>query len=100
MGIFQKYKNLITILVVVGMLALVYFWFSGKGEDDTSSSIVQNAGALEIPPDRKIVILVRKAEGISLDRSIFESGMLGSLVDFSQQIIPQSVGKQDPFSPF
>ena len=45
------------------------------------------------------ISIVNKIEAIKLDTSILTDDSYNSLVDFSQELTPESVGRPNPFAP-
>lgn len=59
----------------------------------------QPAAAFGVETDSYLLNQILEINMIRLDTNFFESSLFLSLVDFSQTIAPQSVGRLDPFSP-
>lgn len=96
MSFFSKYKTiiLVCVLVIVAFFAYSYF-FTGTSQPILSSS----APSANIAVDQNLITLLSTLNSIKLDPSIFSDPAFQSLQDFSQALVPQPVGRQNPFAP-
>ncbi len=98
-------SNTKTILVVVVILLLggvAYFGFA-KGGDTATSSIetiggeTVSLGTGEVGAD--ITALLNEINQLKIDNSLFQDPVYLYLVDYSQEIPPLPVGRENPFAP-
>jgi hypothetical protein len=91
-----KYQNVIIIVVVLAIAFGVYsYFFVGKEEAVLTS---ENTGAAA-PADQDLIALLLDLKSISLDEQIFSDPAFQSLSDFSQDLVAEPVGRDNPFAP-
>ena len=95
--IFQKLKLPIIILAVLIAGYILYGSFTKKPAQNSLLSGGNQASATSTP-ERDFLPLLLQIQGVSLDQKIFIDPVFRALVDWSQQIVPESVGKVNPFS--
>ncbi len=94
----QPKRSPVPIIVLVLVLgALGYFFYSGRN-DSSVGLIVNNQNNNDVL-GKDLLAALGKINAIQLDNSIFQSPVYGSLSDFSVEIVPQPVGRDNPFSP-
>lgn len=97
---FRKYKKIIIIVVVVIVLFFVYsFFFGGSSNDNSLLRGVANTPSGADVIGSEIIQALNQIDTLQLDRTIFEDPVFRSLVDRSQPIPPEPVGRDNPFSP-
>lgn len=96
--LFEKYKKAIIFLVAVVVLFSLYnFFLAGEGDDGpllTSEGLDGSSLA-----GREILTFLLEIRSIELDQDFFNSKSFNTLIDFSQEIEPQPVGRPNPFAP-
>lgn len=82
-------------LVIMG--GLYWYFFIGKSEELplTPSSSVGS----ENPAQTKFQTLVSQLQPISFDSSIFSDPNFTLLVDLTTPVVPETLGRLDPFAP-
>ncbi len=95
-GALKKYQIpiLVAILVIGGFIAYSYF-FTSKPQAALTATAPQNASGV----DDDLISLLAQLKTIRLDGSFFSDPVYQSLQDFSQQLVPEPVGRPDPFAP-
>lgn len=88
------------IAVIVGIVVVVggwYMFFSGSGGNDAllTTTVVSDESAVE----RGIVDTLLTLRAVTLSGTIFSDPAFGTLRDFGTQIIPEPVGRPNPFAP-
>lgn len=88
---------------VVAVLAVLiagsaWFMLSG-GSGEQSALITEDFAAPSSQADRDLVATLLQLRSVSLDGTIFSDPVFQSLRDFGSQIIPEPVGRQNPFAP-
>ena len=96
MSILKKYQNAVIVFVVIIIAFVVYsFFFAGKATPILSEQTVGQAN----PADQDLISLLIELKGITLDESIFANAAFTSLQDFSKDLVPEAVGRTNPFAP-
>jgi len=82
------------------VLALVAAWWSLSGETQPNSALVASqSGSGVVPGERGIVDTLLQLRSVSLSGTIFSDPAFARLQDFGTQIIPEPVGRPNPFAP-
>lgn len=97
---FQKYKK---IILIIGTLLVVFFLYttffgSENTEEELLTSSVQQPTANQVV-GTEIVSALNQIESLKLSRDIFEDPVFQSLIDRSEPLPEEPVGKINPFSP-
>ncbi len=92
-------------LAVLVIVALGWYFFVREkpsdmaGEsfivDDPMLASAQGAGDIGI----EIIKLLSKIQGLTIDTQMFKDPAYRSLVDYTQDVAPQKVGRDNPFAP-
>ncbi len=97
----KNIKIIIAVIVVVVLGYIVYSFMSKPpaeevaGPGGLSSQSVQNTSEI----GKKLAATLETIRSIRLDRSIIENPVFMSLEDFSTEISPLPVGRDNPFEP-
>lgn len=99
MNFILRYKYII-IVVAILVAGAAWWGLSGAGSP-TSSSLLTTEGANTglSPADQNLVATLLQLRAVKLDGTIFTEPAFRSLQDFSTQIIPEPVGRSNPFAP-
>jgi len=83
-------------------IALVAWWtlFSGDGSPNTILTSEGATGASVISEERDLVDTLLQLRAVSLSGTIFSDPSFARLIDFGTQIIPEPVGRPNPFAPY
>ncbi len=93
----NKYKNIV-FLIGLALFAFVLFsLFLGSGSG--SSTLIREQSAQTSVTERELLSTLLELKNITLNEAIFEGETFKSLEDFSQELVPEPVGRQNPFSP-
>jgi hypothetical protein len=95
-----KLKKLIILLLIVGVLFVVYAVFIKK--DPTTENLVDTGSALSADAQvigNQISQALLRIEQIKLDKSIFSNPIYTTLVDRSEPITEEPIGRTNPFAP-
>jgi hypothetical protein len=89
------------ILIVVAIIIAGIAWYALSGGTPSSSSDLTSAAptASANPADQDLVNTLLTLRTVQLDGTIFTDPAFMSLKDFSTQIVPEPVGRTDPFAP-
>ncbi len=93
----KKYKKAIIVIVVIIVAFVGYSLFSG-GDNGGNVLTSQNPSA-QTAGDNELLILLINLRSITLNESLFNDSAFKSLVDFGQQLIPEPIGRRNPFAP-
>ncbi|MCD5384661.1 MAG: hypothetical protein LRZ97_01970 [Candidatus Pacebacteria bacterium] len=92
-----KQNKTVFIGAVILISILIFYGLSSKppsAQHTTSTpSQTENTG------EREMLEMLADMKTIRLDGRIFESSTYMNLQDFSREIVPEPIGRQDPFAP-
>lgn len=93
----KKYKTiLITIVVIIVAFWLFSTFFATK---DRSGGVLTSQNVTAREGDNELLILLVNLRSITLDNGLFTDPAFRALVDFGQGLVPEPVGRQNPFIP-
>ncbi len=93
--IFQKLKLPIIILALLFAFFIIYNTFIKNPEPTTLLKTTPQAAS---GPESNFLPILLEVQGVTLDEKLFLDPVFRALVDFSQPIVPESIGKSNPFS--
>ncbi len=97
----KENKNLLIVFIIIVVLALVYYWFF-TGEGSFSSQLFQlqeRTEASEIGRAlREELNRLRALDSVNLD--VLHDPAVANMEDISLRIIPEPLGRSNPFAPF
>lgn len=97
MGIFKKYKTLILIIALIIIAGVAYtVLFGGQDNNLLVSERIDNTASAE---ESNLLTILLDLQEVELDESIFSDPVFRSLEDFGQDIVPEPVGRENPFAP-
>jgi len=93
-----KNNKVVVVLVAIGIAALAWYMLSGSAAPERILS--QTA----IDPSREgveaqLITFLLEVRNIRLNAQIFSNPAFVELKDFSTEIVPEPVGRDNPFSP-
>ncbi len=86
---------LIVILVIVGGGV----WYVVSGGSGDSESLITQTPIASAGADQELVSTLLALRAVKLEGTIFSESAFLNLKDFSTQIIPEAVGRSNPFAP-
>lgn len=89
-----KISIIVAIIVIAGLFAYRFFFVRVDEEALTSTSSSANAEV-----GREVLETLETLETINLDSSVFEREDFRNLKDFSVEIVPDPLGRRNPFAP-
>ncbi len=93
MSFFAQHK----LLVIIGGLGIAFgVWY---GLSPSSSSAVLSSDGGEAGPGQDVVDTLRQLDAVKLDGGVLQNPSFLALKDFSTQIVPEPVGRPNPFAP-
>ncbi len=87
------------IVIVVALLVAVGIWIGLSSGGTSSDSLLSSESVSDEGPDRDLVATLLALRSVKLEGSIFTDPSFQSLKDFSTQIVPEPVGRPNPFAP-
>ena len=94
-----KENKVILIIVIIIVVLLAWYSMGGSGNSGGDSLMSASAPSSKSVDDRDLLKLLTSMRNIHLDGHIFENPAYKSLRDFSRSIVPEPVGRKDPFAP-
>lgn len=96
-------KNKVMLVVLLVILAFFGYRFMFKKDASSGKSdLAVDAGAEasgQSAIGRDLIVTISKLKSLNLDDSLFKDPIFNNLSDFSIPLIPQEVGRSNPFSP-
>lgn len=94
--LFEKLKKpMIVVAIIIGGY-IVYSTF--VKEEESTALLKKDTTASSKGPEETLLPLLLKIQNVTLDEKLFLDPVFRALVDRSQNIVPESVGKENPFS--
>jgi hypothetical protein len=93
----KKYKNIILIIIIFAIAFIGYTLLFGKDRNEAVLSS-ESTGEMSVV-EGDLVSLLIELRSVKLDDSIFSNPAFRSLRDFSQELVPEPVGRRNPFAP-
>lgn len=91
-------SSTVTIISITLLAAAGAYWYffmqAGNQPPLTESSLLQN------PAQTRFQMLVNQLQPISFDTEVLSDPKFTSLVSLATPVVPESVGRLDPFAPF
>lgn len=96
---FAKYKIYIFVAIGVAFAAGAAWW--SLTEETPSASVLTTQGDTGVATgDKDLVDTLLQLRAVSLSGAIFSDPSFVTLRDFGTQIVPEAVGRPNPFAPF
>lgn len=98
----DNYQNIIGAVLIIVVLGGGYWWYSGGSEpsDDGPSLVAGQPGSESaLAADSEILSLLEDLREIDFNERFLTSSEFRSLQDFSIDIQPQPLGRDNPFAP-
>lgn len=88
------------VFIALGIIAaLGALWWSLSGETPTNSLLTTQSANGGVPGDKELVDTLLQLRAVSLSGTIFLDPSFMILRDFGTQIVPEPVGRPNPFLP-
>ena len=87
------------IVVVVALLVAVGVWIGISSSSSSGGSLLSSEVVAGDGPDKDLVATLLALRTVKLDASLFTDPAFLSLKDFSVEIVPEPVGRPNPFAP-
>lgn len=101
MGIISKYKNILYFISIAVFIFVMIGFFFGDGENGVGPSLLSSGGGEQAAniAERELLSILLDLRRIELREEIFSDSVFISLKDFSQDLVPEPVGRKNPFAP-
>ena len=90
--------------IVVGVIVLVltgFAWYMLAGSSGSGEAVLVSENVHEIPPEaQELLNSLETLKSVDLGGSIFQNPSFHWLKDFSTPIIPEPLGRTNPFAPY
>lgn len=93
------FKNKIVILVLVGVVLAGVVWYSFMRDTGAAPLLKTEDLTQANGVDSDVVAILLQLRAVSLAGTIFTDPVFRSLQDFGSEIVPEPVGRQNPFAP-
>ena len=95
----KKYKNVIIVIILIIVSAYAYRTFFGvDGIDSALLSSIKSSDVSE-STGQDLLKLLSTLHNIQLNDTIFSDPVFRGLEDLSQELVPEPVGRNNPFAP-
>lgn len=85
-------------LVILAVFIAIGVWF-GLTSSTPSGELLSTENVIDNGPEQELVSTLLALRAVKLDAAIFSDPAFMSLKDFSTQIVPEPVGRPNPFAP-
>ncbi|HEY4515235.1 MAG TPA: hypothetical protein VJJ22_03715 [Candidatus Paceibacterota bacterium] len=89
----------VLVLLVLAFLGLNYLKSSNTAPTSAGGLVSENFNNSISSENQDFLRALKNLESVSLDGSMFSSEAFNSLIDFSVTLVPQPVGRPNPFRP-
>jgi hypothetical protein len=96
MSFFSQHKLVAIILIVV---VLVGAWYALSGSSTPAPALTTTPVAGSSSADQTLIATLLQLRSVKLDATIFADPAFMALQDFSTPIVPEPVGRPNPFAP-
>lgn len=94
MDFIKQYSTFVWFIAIVAVMYGAYLFFFAEPKTP-----VVTASSTQTTPDADLVALLFELKNIRLDNAIFEDPLFQSLKDFSQSLVSEPTGRNNPFAP-
>src|SRR6185503_14487658 len=93
------FKNKIVLLIIAGVLLAGVVWYSFLRGGTTQPLLQTEDLTASTAVDSDVVEILLQLRAVSLSGTIFTDPAFMSLQDFGSEIVPEPVGRPNPFAP-
>lgn len=98
MDFLLKHKLIALVIVVI---VTAFAWYMLAGSSGSSDAVLVSESVQEIPPEAQDLLNSLEAlQSVDLKGNIFTNPSFHVLKDFSTPIIPEPLGRKNPFAPY
>lgn len=93
-------NNKLAVGVLAVLVAIGAWYFLGDSGSGEPVLVTEDLSTPSAQAERDLVATLLQLRSVSLDGTIFNDPVFQSLKDFGSQIVPEPVGRENPFAPF
>lgn len=93
------FKNKLVLLILAGIVLALVIWYSFMRNKSAAPILQTEDLTKSTTVDNDIVQILLQLRAVSLSGTIFSDPAFVSLQDFGSQIVPEPVGRENPFAP-
>ncbi|MCR4280775.1 MAG: hypothetical protein NUV88_00360 [Candidatus Kaiserbacteria bacterium] len=86
-------------LIGLGVLVAGILWYMSSGSSPSRPILSTDSGGASSPAEQSVVHTLLTLRAVTLSGTILSDPAFQSLQDFGTQIIPEPIGRSDPFAP-
>ena len=96
----KKYKNILVIVTIVVVAFVAYSMFFA-GRDITTNILTSSTvgPGIQSSVNSELLLLLINLKSIRLNDSLFGDPAFKELRDYGQDLVPEPLGRENPFSP-
>lgn len=94
----SKYKNIIIIAAIIGIGLIAYSFLRPDPTAESLLETTQRQDSAQVLGD-EITAAINQINSLKLDRSVLDDPIVLNLIDHSKPIIPEPIGRNNPFAP-
>ena len=100
MGFIKRHLIIIlTIIILAGLFVLYQMFFRDNFASNGLLATEAGSAAIASGAGQELLALLEQLRAIELDRSVFTDSVFENLQDFRSELLPEPVGRPDPFAP-
>lgn len=93
-----KYKNIIIVIVIIVLGLVAYSFLKSSPTAETLLATTQRQDSAQVLGD-EISSAINQINSLKLDRAVLDDSVVQHLIDHSKPIVPEPVGRNNPFAP-
>ena len=86
-------------VIGIALALAVVSWLALSQDSSGSSSLLATESVVENGPNAELISTLLALRAVKLDGTIFTDPVFTSLKDFSTEIVPEPIGRPNPFAP-
>lgn len=95
----KKIRTILLILLAIAIAFAVYSYFFTGGDNESLLVSEQVGAGAESAVVQELLALLLELRSVELKGDIFDDPLFKSLEDFGQELVPEPVGRTNPFAP-
>ena len=99
MNLINKYKNYLVLIFIAFLGYIAYSMFFAPDKEQEQLLETTEAKSIDVLGE-EIIRAINQIQSLTLDESVLSDPILNSLIDLSEPIQPEPVGRRNPFEPF
>jgi len=92
-------KSTVIVIVVIAIVLIAYFYYKGKSAPSASSSLLTQTSTDSSQVGTQVLGLLNQIQSLRIDSTLFADPGYQTLRDYSVEIPPENVGRDNPFAP-